>query len=96
MAEAIYRIKLFRCLTQPRHTAYKTQRGHPVRLHMGRQREFASRGDKPPPAGVDSLRGLLNVLTLSAADFAFIRRIGRAFFAIRDLIRCRGPPLLGF
>lgn len=96
MAQAIYRIKLFRRLTQPRHTAYQTKRGYPVRPHMGRQREFATRGDKPPPAGDAPLRGLLNVLILSAADFAFIRWIGRAFFAFRGLIGCRGPPLLGF
>lgn len=96
MAQAIYRIELFRRLTQPRHTAYQTEREHPVRPHMGRRREFANRGDKPPPARNTPLHGLLNVLTLSAADFAFTRRIGRAFFSFRSLVRCRGPPLLRF
>lgn len=97
MAEAIYRIKSFRRLIQPRHTAYKTKRGHPVCPHRGRPREFATKGDKPPPTGgTVPLGGLLGVLTSRAADFACLRRIGRSFSVFRHSVGCRSPPLLGF
>jgi len=92
--DIIYRIKLFRRLIQPCHTAFKTKRGRSAR-HLQRERNTASKGDKPPPARAP-LRGLFNAAALKAVDLALWRKANRFFSALWHSVGCRSPPLLKF
>lgn len=99
MGNTILRIELFCHSVQPRHTAFFTTRirGNFAAWHRRRQREIASKGEKPPPAPGHSSphSGQLNALVLRAVDFAFMRRVG-CFLFFLCYYRARGPPLQDF
>lgn len=90
MADAVYRMKLFRCLTEPMHIAFKTNRGRTVHRVKG-ERELAPKAEKPPP-GRHSHGGRIHAIVHKAADPALWRKTGRFFFAFRHFVGCRGPP----
>ena len=90
MADAVYRMKLFRCLTEPMHIAFKTKRGRTVRRVKG-ERKLAKKRDKPPP-GWRSHSGRIHAAVHKAADPALWRKTGRFFFSFRHSVGCRGPP----
>lgn len=87
----VHHIEIVRHLYAPGHTAFKTQGFYIIFLHLGREREWAIRGDKPPPAELYDPCGLLNVQR--AADFTLKHKIGGPFIFLFPIVRCRGPPL---
>lgn len=95
MAKAIHRIKSFRRLIQPRHTAYKTTRDF-IALLYSEKVQAAERFYPSQYKGYISLRELLDVTTNQAADFACKHEIGRLFYAAGPLARCRSPPFSRF
>ena len=90
MAAAVYRMKLFRCLTEPMHIAFNTNRGRTVRRVKG-ERELPPKREKPPP-GRHSHGGRIHAIVHKATGPVLWRKTGRLFFAFRHLVRCRSPP----
>ena len=90
MDDTIDRIRLFRCLSEPYHIAFKTKSGSSV-PHLQYERSAIGKEDNLSPAG-SPLCGLLNVSVVKAADPALWRKNGRVFFAFRHSVGCRGPP----
>lgn len=91
MTYAVYRMNLFRCLTEPMHIAFKTNRGRTAHHQHGRHNSRASTEDKPPP-GWRSYGGRIHAAVHKAADPVLWHKIGRFSFACRHFVRCRGPP----
>ena len=90
MVGAVCHMELFRCLTEPMHIAFKTNRGRTV-SRVRAERKLAKKRDKPPP-GWRSHSGRIHAAVHKAADPALWRKTGRFFFAFRHFVRCRGPP----
>lgn len=85
----IRRIERVRRLCAPGHTAFKRQGFGRIRLPCSRQRETATRGDKPPPASPCNPCEPLDVS--KAADLQC--KVGCFCIFSLPVIRCRGPPL---
>lgn len=88
MDRICHSIRIFPCLTAPRHTAFKTKKnrtrsGKWISGRMPRQKT------DPPPARF--FNGLPNV-TRKTADFALWRRGSRLFLRYGSFVSCRSPP----
>lgn len=84
-----YRIGIAHRFCSPVHVACRGPR-YCVYQHKAGRKICPCREGKPFYAAQNSIKGYPNVK--SAADFTLLRKIGRTFFVLYCMTRCRGPP----